>query len=255
MIKVVIIEDEMPAAKKLKSLLEELKMDISIQATLDSVEESVKWLHAFPQPDLIFMDIQLADGVSFDIFQQITLKSPVIFTTAYDQYMLKAFKHNGIEYLLKPFDLEALRAAIAKFKLFCNHAQGGEELHQKVTALLKSLTMPAFKERFMVKKGQQIYYLNAADIANLYADGKLIYAIDFDGRKHMLDNSLSEWEPQLSPKDFYRVSRHLIINIRSIKSVLPWFSGRLKLELMPQTVVEAAVSRDRVSGFKEWLGA
>ncbi|MET7000251.1 LytR/AlgR family response regulator transcription factor [Chitinophaga defluvii] len=255
MIKVVIIEDELPAARKLKSLLEELKMEVVVQATLDSVEESVKWFNTFPHPDLVFMDIQLADGVSFEIFQQLSLQSPVIFTTAYDQYMLKAFKHNGIEYLLKPFNLSVLSAAMEKFKMFCHHPQSGEVLHQKVAAILESFARTTFKERFMVKKGQQIYYLNATDIANLYVEGKLIYATDFEGKKHMLDGSLTELEPQLSAKDFYRVNRHLIVNIRSIKSVIPWFSGRLKLEISPQTMVEAEVSRDRVSKFKEWLGA
>lgn len=251
MIRAVIIEDEAPAAKKLRNLLEKMNDDVSVVAMLDSIEESVKWFRVFPQPDLVFMDVQLADGVSFDIFRQARITAPVIFTTAYDQYMLHAFRNNGIEYLLKPLDADELQQALQKFRQFFGDSM---DMEKKIGTLLQQLQPPVHKERFLVKKGRQMYYINTADIACLYADGKLAYALDFSGKRHMMDDSLSLLETQLPLNSFYKVSRHLVVNIKSIKCIHPWFSGRLKLELEPSPDVELEVSRDRVAGFKEWLG-
>lgn len=251
MIKTVIIEDEAPAARKLRNLLEKANSDVSVVATLDSIEESVKWFQVFAQPDLVFMDIQLADGLSFDIFRQATITAPVIFTTAYDQYMLNAFRNNGIEYLLKPLDAQQLQQALQKFRQFF---RGNTDFETKIGALLQQLQAPAYKERFLVKKGKQLHYINTADIACMYADGKLAYALDFSGKKHLMDDNLSVLETQLPSSSFYKVSRHLLVNIKSVRCIHPWFSGRLKLELEPSPGVELEVSRDRVAGFKEWLG-
>ncbi|SIO42076.1 LytR/AlgR family response regulator transcription factor [Chitinophaga niabensis] len=253
MIKAVIIEDEAPAAKKLRSLLEKLAADITVLAVLDSIEESVKWFEAFPQPDLVFMDMQLADGLSVEIFRQTKVTAPVIFTTAYDQYMLTAFRNNGIEYLLKPLDEQELQQAIEKFRQFFR-TPVNDGWEQKIGALLQQLQAPTHKERFLVKNGQQFYYVNTAEMACMYADGKLVYALDFYGKRHLLEGNLSALEQQLPPKDFYRVSRHLVVHVKSVRRIHPWFSGRLKLELEPVPAVDLEVSRDRVSGFKEWLG-
>lgn len=252
MIKAVIIEDEAPAAKRLRSLLEQTAMDMNVLAVLDSIEESVKWFEVFPQPDLIFMDVQLADGLSMEIFRQVKISAPVIFTTAFDQYMLPAFRNNGIEYLLKPLDAQELQQALEKFRQFFRPPDNGWE--QKIGALLQQLQAPAHRERFLVKNGQQYYYVNTSEVACMYADGKLVYALDFYGKRHLLEGNLSSLEQQLPPKDFYRVSRHLVVHIKSVRRIHPWFSGRLKLELEPVPAVDLEVSRDRVSGFKEWLG-
>ncbi|MBO9151742.1 LytR/AlgR family response regulator transcription factor [Chitinophaga sp. GCM10012297] len=253
MIKTVIIEDEAPAAKKLGNLLRKMNGDVTVSATLDSIEESVKWFQVFPQPDLVFMDIQLADGLSFEIFRQVNITAPVIFTTAYDQYMLHAFKNNGIEYLLKPLDAEQLEQAMQKFRQFFGKKENND-LAGKIGALLQQLQPPVYRERFLVKSGQQLYYVNTADIACLYAEGKLAFALDFSGKRHLMDDNLSTLETQLPPNDFYKVSRHLVVNIKSVRRIHPWFGGRLKLELQPAPDVELEVSRERVAGFKEWLG-
>ena len=250
MIRTVIIEDEAPAAKKLRGLLEKMG-DITVLATLDSIEESVKWFSVFPQPDLVFMDVQLADGLSLEIFNQATITAPVIFTTAYDQYMLQAFKSNGIEYLLKPLNADELEQAVQKFRQFFGQ---NIQLENKIEQLLQQLQPPAYKDRFLVKTGQHMYHINTSEIASMYAIGKLAYALDFTGKKHLMEDSLSTLETQLPPASFYKVSRHLVVNVKSVRCIHTWFSGRLKLELHPAPEVELEVSRDRVPGFKEWLG-
>lgn len=254
MIKVVIIEDEAPAARKLRAMLETQEEKIEVLAVLDSVEESEKWFNLFPHPDLVFMDVQLADGVSLEIFSRVKISAPVIFTTAYDQYMLHAFKNNGIEYLLKPLDAEDLQQALAKFSRFCRPQGVGGGWEEKINLLLQQVQPKTYKERFLVKSGQQLYYVNTADLACVYADGKLVYGLDFAGKRHMMDGNLAGLEQQLPPRDFYRVSRHLVVHVKSVRRIHPWFSGRLKLELQPAPAVELEVSRDRVAGFKEWLG-
>ncbi|MGE7774343.1 LytR/AlgR family response regulator transcription factor [Chitinophaga sp. NPDC101104] len=254
MIKVVIIEDEAPAANKLKTLLKRHSEEVEVLAVLDSVEESAKWFRHFPAPDLIFMDVQLADGLSLEIFKQASLDAPVIFTTAYDQYMLQAFRNNGIEYLLKPLDEAELRQALAKFRQFCQPKQEAGGWEDKIHQLLQYVQPSGHKERFLVKSGQQLYYVNTADLACLYADGKLVYAIDFAGKKHVMEDNLATIEQQLPVREFYRVSRHLVVHVKSVRRVHPWFSGRLKLDLEPSPAVDLEVSRDRVAGFKEWLG-
>ncbi|WP_341837740.1 LytTR family DNA-binding domain-containing protein [Chitinophaga pollutisoli] len=254
MIKVVIIEDEAPAASKLKTLLGRHTEPVEVLAVLDSVEESAKWFRHFPAPDLIFMDVQLADGLSLEIFRQANLTAPVIFTTAYDQYMLQAFRNNGIEYLLKPLDETELHQALAKYSQLCRPKAEGAGWEDKFQQLLQSMQPAAYKERFLVKSGQQLYYVNTEDLACLYADGKLVFGLDFAGKKHVMEENLTVIEQQLSPKEFYRVSRHLVVHVKSVRRVHPWFSGRLKLDLQPAPGVDLEVSRDRVAGFKEWLG-
>ncbi len=194
---------------------------MEVLAVLDSVEESAKWFRHFPAPDLIFMDVQLADGLSLEIFRQADLTAPVIFTTAYDQYMLQAFRNNGIEYLLKPLDEAELRQALAKFRQFCRPKQEAGNWEDRIQQLLQYVQPASYKERFMVKSGQQLYYVNTGDLACLYADGKLVYGIDFAGKRHIMEDNLATIEPQLPPKEFFRVSRHLIVHVKSVRRVHP----------------------------------
>lgn len=249
---VLIIEDETPAASRLARLLQNISDEITVVNRLDSIESSVKFLRTAEDIDLIFMDIQLADGLSFDIFQQATITTPVIFTTAFDQYTLKAFKVNSIDYLLKPIDEKELQQAVEKYRQLYNKKE--VDFSEKIMKLVQEMNATKYKERLLIKRGQQLSYLKTEAMAYSYADGKLCYAVDFTGNKFLLEINLSQLEEQLHPNNFYRINRHLLVNIESVKKVHTWLGGRLKLEILPNTTAETVVSRERVNGFKEWLG-
>jgi DNA-binding LytR/AlgR family response regulator len=250
--KVLIIEDEVPAANRLAKLLQQHTAPIDIINTCDSVEATVKYLSTLPALDLIFMDIQLADGLSFNIFEQVQIKTPVIFTTAFDQYTLKAFKVNSIDYLLKPIDEKELRQALEKY--YALHTKQTVDFSVKMMRMIQEMNLVKYKERLLIKRGQQLSFLKTDKTAYCYADGKLCYAVDFDGNKFLLENNLSQLEEQLQPTNFYRINRHLLINIEAVKKVHTWLGGRLKVEMPFTTTAETVVSRERVNGFKEWLG-
>jgi DNA-binding LytR/AlgR family response regulator len=250
--KVLIIEDELPAANRLIKLLQQHNDAAEIVYKADSVEASVKYISSSPAPDLIFMDIQLADGLSFDIFEQVAVKTPVIFTTAFDQYTLKAFKVNSIDYLLKPIDETELKQALEKF--YGLHPKQPVDFSAKMIQLMQEISQVKYKERLLIKRGQQLSYLKTESTAYCFADGKLCYAVDFNGSKYLLESNLSQLEEQLQPGHFYRINRHLLVNIEAVKKVHTWLGGRLKVEIAPATTAETVVSRERVNGFKEWLG-
>ncbi|MBL7749681.1 MAG: response regulator transcription factor [Chitinophagaceae bacterium] len=250
--RVLIIEDETPAANRLTKMLESIGDEMEVVKHLDSVESGVRYLKASENIDLIFMDIQLGDGLSFDIFQQIEVKVPVIFTTAFDQYTLKAFKVNSIDYLLKPVDENELLKAVDKYRQLYSNTENG--FSDKILKLVQSMNGNIYKERLLIKKGQQLSYLRTAHMAYSYADGKLCFAVDFDGNKHLLELNLTQLEDQLQPLKFYRINRQLLVNIDAVSKVHTWLGGRLKLELRPSTTTDTIVSRERVNGFKDWLG-
>jgi two-component system response regulator LytT len=250
--RVIIIEDEIPAANRLEKMLQTSNIDIEIAAKLDSVESSVRYLQTAENIDLIFMDIQLADGLSFNIFDEIQVTTPIIFTTAFDQYALKAFKVNSIDYLLKPIDEDELKQAVEKFRQL--NGKSKDNFSDKILKLVNDLNSGRYKERLLIKRGQQLSFLKTENIAYCYADGKLCFAIDFNDNKYLLEQNLSQLDEQLNPGKFYRVNRTLIVNIDAVQKVHIWFGGRLKLELVLKSTVETVVSRDRVNGFKEWLG-
>ena len=249
---VLIIEDEAPAANRLTVLLQRISNEINVVQKLDSVEAAVNYLQSASNIDLIFMDIQLADGLSFDIFQRTTVTTPVIFTTAFDQYTLKAFKVNSIDYLLKPIDEAELNCAVDKYRRF--YYKKDDDFSEKIIKLMREMNTTAYTERLLIKRGQQLSYLKTATTAYCYADGKLCYAVDFDSNKYLLETNLSQLEEQLHPAKFYRINRTLLVNIESIMKVHTWLGGRLKLELSLKAHAETVVSRERVSGFKNWLG-
>jgi DNA-binding LytR/AlgR family response regulator len=250
--KVIIIEDEIPAANRLAKLLTNCNEAIEVINTLDSVEASVRYLQTAPAVDLIFMDIQLADGISFDIFEQVKVTTPVIFTTAFDQYTLKAFKVNSIDYLLKPIDETELQQSLQKHQRL--YSKTGNDFSDKLVKMLQDINAVKYKERLLIKRGQQLSYLKTDNTAYCYADGKLCYAVDFEAKKYLLESNLSELEVQLQPASFFRINRNLLVNIEAVKKVHTWLGGRLKLEILPTTAAETIVSRERVNGFKEWLG-
>jgi DNA-binding LytR/AlgR family response regulator len=250
--RVIIIEDEAPAANRLVKLLHSHNDDIEIVKKIDSVESSVAYLNMAENIDLIFMDIQLADGISFDIFEKVNITTPVIFTTAFDQYTLKAFKVNSIDYLLKPIDEIELQKSLEKYQQL--HQKKDNNFSDKMIKLLQDINAVKYKERLLIKRGQQLSYLKTENTAHCFADGKLCYAVDFNGTKFLLENNLSQLEEQLQPNSFFRINRHLLVNIETIKKVHTWLGGRLKLEIAPVTAAETIVSRERVNDFKEWLG-
>ena len=251
--KVIIIEDEVPAATRLSRMLYDLDKGIEVVHTLDSVEGAVNYLRAMDggSIDLLFMDIQLADGISFSIFEQVQLTQPVIFTTAFDHYVLKAFKVNSIDYLLKPVDAGELLAAVEKYQKL--HGDQGD-LATKIERLVHEMNPSKYRERLLIKRGQQLTLLKTSAMAHCHADGKLCYATDFNGASFLIDNTLQQLEACLNPRMFYRVNRQLLVNVEAIRKVYTWLGGRLKLELAPPTQADTIVSRERVNGFKDWMG-
>jgi DNA-binding LytR/AlgR family response regulator len=248
----VVIEDEIPAAKRLIKMLESIDDEMEIVSKMDSVESAVRYFNQSPAIDIVFMDIQLADGISFDIFQQAEVNCPVIFTTAFDQYTLKAFKVNSVDYLLKPIDEAELRNAVRKYKNF--YQQRTEGLSEQIRSMGQQIVTVGYKERLLIKRGQQLSYLKIESTSYCYADGKLCYAVDFNNNKFLLENNISQLEEQLDPKKFFRINRHLLVNIESINKVHTWLGGRLKLELKLDSLADTVVSRERVNDFKAWLG-
>lgn len=250
--KVVIIEDETPAANRLIKLLRNVDDCIDIVGRFDSVESAVIFFQSAAAFDLAFMDIQLADGLSFDIFSKVKIAAPVIFTTAFDQYTLKAFKVNSIDYLLKPIDENELQQAVEKYKQL--YSKKENDFSDKILKMMQEMAAVKYKERLLIKRGQQLSYLKTDTTAYCYADGKLCYAVDFNNNKYLLETNLSELEEQLQPNKFYRINRSLLVNIDAVKKVHTWLGGRLKLELSLSANAETIVSRERVNGFKDWLG-
>lgn len=250
--KVFIIEDEAPAARRLLRMLENLQEGIEVVHKADSVESAVSYLQSAPAPDLVFMDIQLADGISFDIFEQVRVTAPVIFTTAFDQYTLKAFKVNSIDYLLKPIDEKDLQKAIEKYHSL--HPKQAIDFSEKMRQLIQEMNHSRYRERLLIKRGQQLSYIKTDQTAYCYADGKLCFAVDFSGSRFLLESNLGQLEEQLEPQKFFRINRHLLLHIEAIKKVHQHLGGRLKVETAFTIPVETIVSRERVNGFKEWLG-
>lgn len=248
---ILIIEDETPAARLLQRKVE--KSGYTVATLLHSVEESLAWFQSNPHPDLIFLDIQLSDGLSFEIFEAIKINSAVIFTTAYDEYALRAFKLNSIDYLLKPIDEEELAIAISKFK---NQFQKQSISSLDFEAIKRMLVNPITKEyrkRFSVKIGQQFKVIDVSDIECLYSENKGTYIHTLDNRDYLIDGSLEIIEAELNPKEFYRVSRKFIIPMRSIKEIQVYSNSRLKINLPTYKSDEVIVARERVADFKEWL--
>jgi DNA-binding LytR/AlgR family response regulator len=249
---IIIIEDEKPAARLLERKIQ--KLGYSIITLLHSVEESLLWFQNNSHPDLIFLDIQLSDGLSFEIFEQIDIKSAVIFTTAYDEYALRAFKLNSIDYLLKPIDEEELATAISKF---ANQFQVNSVSNLDFEAIKRMLVNPISKEyrkRFSVKIGQQIKVIDIAEIECLYSENKGTYIHTLDNRDYLIDSSLEVVEAELNPNDFFRISRKYIIPLQSVREIQLYSNSRLKISLPTYKADEVIVARERVSDFKEWLG-
>ncbi|HNE29175.1 MAG: LytTR family DNA-binding domain-containing protein [Saprospiraceae bacterium] len=246
--RILLIEDELPAARQLGKLLQQARPACQLIDTLDSVESAVRWLRAFPAPDLVFMDIQIADGLSFDIFRQVEVAAPVIFTTAFDQYAVQAFKVNAVDYLLKPVDPDELDKALEKVETRRNAPAFDLGMIER---FFKKET---YKDRFLVKTGQQMTFLLTSDIAFFRSSEGLTQAHTFSGKKYFIEHTLEELERLLDPRDYFRISRGMYIRLNAIGKIAPHLNGRLKLETSPAAPEEVFVSRERVGEFKRWLG-
>ncbi|MGB1268368.1 MAG: LytR/AlgR family response regulator transcription factor [Flavobacteriaceae bacterium] len=248
---VIIIEDEKPAARRLKRLLE--KQNIAVNIMLHSVVEAKQWFLTNEHPDVIFLDIQLSDGLSFEIFEEIDIKSAVIFTTAYDEYALEAFKLNSIDYLLKPIDEDDLVAAINKYKSFQPQEKSTVVSLADVKKLLTQDVEKTYKNRFTIKVGQHLKMISVADIECIYSADRATYIHTTEGRDYLLDSTLEQLEDQLQPELFFRISRKFLININAVKDIIAYTNSRLKIQLHKFKAQELIVSRERVKDFKTWL--
>jgi two-component system response regulator LytT len=251
-----IIEDEKPAARLLQRKLE--KLEIAVETMLHSVEESVDWFTNNEHPDLIFLDIQLSDGLSFEIFEKIDIKSAIIFTTAYDEYALKAFKLNSIDYLLKPIDEDDLEIAVTKFKSRLPKSNSeNQNLQLDFEQIRRMLSNPFeknYKKRFTVKIGQHLKVITTDEIECFFSENKGTYIHTFDNRNYLIDSTLEILEQELDMKDFFRVSRKFIVPLQAIKEIQVYTNSRLKVILPSYKEDEVVVSREKVQDFKSWLG-
>ncbi|WP_310557091.1 LytTR family DNA-binding domain-containing protein [Flavobacterium sp.] len=249
----IIIEDEKPAARLLHRKLE--KLNLKVDVMLHSVEESIEWFSTNQHPDLIFLDIQLSDGLSFEIFEKITIKSAVIFTTAFDEYALRAFKLNSIDYLLKPIDEDELEIAISKFKTNFPKREPNLQLDfEQIKKMLQNPFEKNFKTRFTVKIGQQLKVILIGEIECFFSENKGTYIHTFDNRNYLIDSTLEVLENELDAKNFFRISRKFIVPLSSIKEILMYSNSRLKVILPTYKDDEVVVSREKVQEFKTWIG-
>ena len=250
--KVLIIEDEPPAAKRMESLINTLEPQAEVLDKIDSVKKAVQWIKSNPAPDLIFLDIQLADGICFQIFEQCEVKSPVIFTTAYDAYALKAFKVNSIDYLLKPIDKDEMSAALKKFHSVNRTNQESKHVLENIGQAIQMLTKK-YKTRFVIKVGEHLKSVEVNEILFFFSLEKATFCQTKEGRKNILDFTLDQLEEILDPARFFRINRKHIVATDSIQDMISYTNSRLKLILKTSDDNDVIVARERVQEFKNWL--
>jgi DNA-binding LytR/AlgR family response regulator len=246
--KALILEDESRAANHLERMLAKVAPGMIVIAKLESIRDGVKYLQSNPEPDLIFSDIQLADGLSFEIYSQIDVQCPIIFTTAYDHYAIEAFNTNGIDYLLKPIEEERLQKAIEKAK----HFSPGISL-EKLLSMNKPTTEKTYKSRFMVKVGDKIKSIPADDILVFYSQEKASFIRTNDAHTYCIDYALDLLEPMVDPKKYFRINRKYIVSINACTNILAWTNSRLRLKIDGIDDPDIIVARERVQEFKNWL--
>ncbi|MCX2741799.1 LytR/AlgR family response regulator transcription factor [Pontibacter anaerobius] len=249
--KIAIIEDEELAAEALAAIIRRLRPEAEIIQTLPSVEEAICWLTLHASPDVIFCDIHLSDGISFEIFRQVSVKCPVIFTTAYNQYAIEAFQVNSIDYLLKPLKPTDVAKALKKYE-----DMQQQFIVQQLNGLQQLVHQPArhaTRARFLVKIGQSIKAIPVEEAAYFMAEEGVVFLVTFGGKRHIINYTLDQLEEQLDLSDFFRANRHLIVHINAVQEVKPYFKGRLALELHPALEGDQTVSSSRAADFKQWL--
>jgi DNA-binding LytR/AlgR family response regulator len=254
-IKVLIIEDEIPAQRLLKETLQEINIATEVVACLNSIKSSVDWFNNNKHPEIVLLDIQLSDGLSFEIFKQVKIDSMVIFTTAYDEYTIQAFKVNSIDYLLKPIEKDELQTAFEKYqdynKQFIQEKNAGLDLSE-IASLIKS-EKTEYRKRFLIQSNESFIYLPIEEVAIFYSMHGVTFALTFEKRKHPINFSLESLKNQIDPGVFFKVNRQIIININCIKRVHSYFNGKLKLETIPAHPTEVIIGKDKASAFRKWL--
>ena len=249
--KVIIIEDEKPAAEKLQKAIAQYDAGIRVLAVINNVKAAVDWLLHNPMPELIFMDIELSDGLSFKIFEQINIECPVIFITAYDEYWQEAFEHNSIDYLLKPIKPEKLDAALNKYHKLKQHFTAS---YQTLAQWPAVQSQTGYKKRFLVKRGTDYISIKAEEVAYFYATHKLVCMVDSSGQKFIMDQSLADIETQVDPTAFYRVNRKYLVNMSAIKRIKAYPKSKLLLEVVPLVTEDIIISQENAAAFKHWMG-
>jgi DNA-binding LytR/AlgR family response regulator len=251
MSKCLIIEDEFAASSHLAALLRKVQPDIEVLAIVESIKDGILWFKAHPEPDLIFSDIQIADGLSFSIFDIVRPRSPIIFTTAYDEYAIKAFKLNSIDYMLKPIDEESIRFSLKKFR--------EQQLltGTKITELMQAVRMdkPNFRLSFLVRFQDRLIPVSADEVMAIYIDNGIVYLLLQNGKQYPVDMNLDDIQQQLDPIRFFRANRQFIVSRMSIHEMAVHFNGRLLLNLKVHTPEAIYISKERVSAFKRWFEA
>jgi DNA-binding LytR/AlgR family response regulator len=250
---VLILEDEASASRRLKTMLRKIVPDIAILAVIDSVEDAVAWLAANDEPDIIFADIQLSDGICFDIFRQVNPMCPVVFTTAYDEYAVEAFRVNSIDYLLKPVHPDKLKSSIDKLHSMKLAFSPGQP--SKLNSLLKLLDRgeKGYKTRFLVKSGQTMKSVPAQSAAYFVIDDQLAFLVNKESKRYLIEYTLDDLESLLDPSMFFRINRQMIVSFEAVTAIHPYFNNRLKLDIEPGVDEDVFVSRMRVGDFKKWL--
>lgn len=252
-LRVVIIEDEIPAARLLFSMVGRLRPEWDITVLQGNVEEAVRWFQANPHPDILFLDIHLSDGNSFDFLSQAKPTSTIIFTTAYDEYAIRAFSVNSIDYILKPVDEKRLLDAIIKYESLTAH-QGGK-LDEYFETVLDSLQHreKRFRTRFLIAAPDKFWTLQVADVAYFYSENKITFAVTHAGQEYMVDLPLDKLSEQLDPDQFFRANRQVLLCIGSIKRVEPYFNGKVVVFVKPPFKEQIIISKEKISSFKLWL--
>ena len=245
-----IIEDEPLAQEELVRMLKALDPNFMLLASIDSVKQSIEWFNTNEQPDIVFMDIHLSDNICFEIFNKVEITAPVIFTTAYDQYAIEAFKTNGIAYLLKPIEEEELIAALKKFRTLTNTNIELSSIHSHIQQLS---TLNSYKERVLAKVGDNYQHVAMQDVAYFYSEDHYTFVATKDKQRYIINYTLDTLVEQINPQQFFRISRQFIVNINAINNISKHFNGRLKITVNPSFSEDIYVSRNRVQTFLAWL--
>lgn len=251
--KVLIIEDEIHTANGLAKMLCSIDAEITVQKIIGSIEETIEYLNNHADIDLIFMDIQLSDGISFEIFSKINIEFPVIFTTSFDEYAIKAFQVNSVDYLLKPIEQTALQKSIDKYKKLFSASSQKLQIEQMLKQI--NYIQKDYKTRLLVKTPRGLITLQVCDIAYFYIDTQMVFAKFHDNTHYVLDKTLDELENSLDPKTFFRLNRQFITSISAILNIHNYFNNTLKVDLKPTIDKEIIVSRYNIRNFKKWLDA
>ena len=253
--RVLIIEDEIPAQRLLVDLLNSMELDIEIVGCLGSVRESVNWFKQNPHPEIVLLDIQLSDGVSFDIMKEVNIESLIIFVTAYDEYAIRAFKVNSLDYLLKPVEAQELEEAFQKYDNYSKKFIQAKNLDTNYDELVSAIknSLPEYRKRFLIRSDESWFQVPVEEIAYFYSLQKITFAVTFRKKEYPVDFSLENLKEQLDPDLFFKINRQFIVNLNAIYRVHSWFQGKLVLELNPAPEEKPVVGKDKAAVFKRWM--